>query len=363
MYLSKVLKVIVLLSLLALVIPLSMVQGQIPIGTAVIRDSSSGLSDSLVMDLSGLPSLSDTEAYEAWLVSDDGSDKLSLGVLAVSASGTASQTFTHATGMNLATGYSHFVITIEPVPDTDPMPSGVISHADMLPAEGLAHIRGLLDNDSGATVQLMSQTAVALMHAKFAVDAKTLEELQAHTGHVINIIEGSEGENYDEAAGNPGDGAGVGSHAAAASEMAAAASAAVPTSFNFQTYMGDVSKSADNAANWSAMAKDMALTADSTDSMTTAHAFATNAHTLLNRALNGWDEDRNGEVGATEGEGGAMQAHVGAQNMATYNPSIPVEPPDTGDINFATLALIALGAGAVLILGGGAFFRHSRARA
>ena len=107
----------------------------------------------------------------------------------------------------------------------------------------------------------------------------------------------------------------------------------------------------------------MALTANGTDSMTTAHAFATNAHTLLNRALNGWDEDRDGEVGATEGEGGAMQAHVGAQNMATYNPSIPVEPPDTGDINFATLALIALGAGAVLILGGGAFFRHSRARA
>ena len=363
MYLSKVLKVILLLSLLALVIPLSTVHGQIPIGTAVIRDSSSGLSDSLVMELSNLPSLADTEAYEGWLVSDDGSDKLSVGVLDVDATGDVDQTFNHATGMNLTSGYSHFLITVEPVPDTDPMPSGVISFADMIPEDGLVHIRGLLDNDSGATVKLMAQTGVALTHAKLSVDSKTLEELQMHAGHVINVIEGSEGENFDDAIANPGDGAGIASHAAAASEMAEAAAAAVPTSSNFQNYKSHVTNSAGNAASWSAMALAMAITARSADSLTTAQAFATNAQTLLNRALNGWDEDRSGDVGARGGEGGAMQAHMGAQSMASYNPAVPVAPPDTGDINFATLALIALGAGAVLILGGGAFFRHSRARA
>ena len=58
-----------------------------------------------------------------------------------------------------------------------------------------------------------------------------------------------------------------------------------------------------------------------------------------------------------------MQAHMAAQDMASYNPTIYVELAPTGDVNFTTFALIALGAAAVLIVGGGAILRRSRAQA
>ena len=77
MYFSRVLKVVLLLSLLALIFPLSSAQGQISVGTAVIRDSSPGLSDMLVVELTNLPALSAEEVYEGWLVTDDGSERIS----------------------------------------------------------------------------------------------------------------------------------------------------------------------------------------------------------------------------------------------------------------------------------------------
>jgi len=71
MYLSKFLKLFLLLSLLALVLPLSIASAEVA-GTAVITDSSAGLSDQVVVSLTDVPRLGATEAYEGWLVSDDG---------------------------------------------------------------------------------------------------------------------------------------------------------------------------------------------------------------------------------------------------------------------------------------------------
>ena len=52
MYLSKVFKVVLLLSLMALVIPLSLARGQVTVGTAMIEESETGASDMLVVKTS-----------------------------------------------------------------------------------------------------------------------------------------------------------------------------------------------------------------------------------------------------------------------------------------------------------------------
>lgn len=437
MYLSKVFKVVLLLSLIALVIPLTIAHGQVTVGTATIEESSTGASDMLAVNLSGLPNPGEGMAYEGWLVSADGENKLSVGVFELDDNGDVDHSYTHPDGMNLATGYSQFLVTVEPSPDTDPAPSGVIAYHDMIPEDGIMYVHGLLDSDSGATVGLVGQTKLAVTHAQLATEAKSIEGVQSHVSHVINIIEGAEGENFDDGHANPGDGMGIAAHASDAAGKAQGAVTAVPTHPNFHTYSGQVVSSTNNVTSWTSMARDAAMTAKSASDMVTARAYATNAHTLATRALNGWDKDRDGMVGTREGEGGAMQAHMAAQAMASYNAMIgpPPEPepefmyetceeaeaageervaggvgeglgfpvglvnvvdadddgvtcevspppppptptpdptpdptpepemPDTGDINFATLALIALGGGAVLIVGGATLLRRSRAQA
>ena len=144
MYFSRVLKLVLLLSLLALVLPISGAHGQTSVGTAVIRDSSPGLSDMLVVELPNLPALSEEEVYEGWLVTDDGSVKLSVGVFAADEEGDVSHTYTHPDHMNLASIYDKFVITVEPIDDTDPDPSSVVPFSDSTPAGAMVHLRHML---------------------------------------------------------------------------------------------------------------------------------------------------------------------------------------------------------------------------
>ena len=363
MYLSKVFKVVLLLSLIALVIPLAIARGQVSVGTAMIEESAVGASDMLAIKLNSLPSPGDGNAYEGWLVSTDGENKLSVGIFELDEGGNVDQTYTHPDGMNLATSYSQFVVTVEPSPDTDPEPSGVIVYNDMIPEAGVMYVNGLLDSDSGATVALVGETKLAMMHAQLAADSKTMEDVVMHASHVINIIEGSEGDNFDSSHANPGGGMGIAALASAAATTAQGAVTAVPAQPNFHNYSGQVVSSANNTSSWAAMARDHALSAKSAGDMVTARAYAANALTLANRALNGMDKDRDGMVSARAAEGGAMQAHMAAQDMASYNPSIYVELAPTGDVNFTTFALIALGAAAVLVIGGGTILRRSRAQA
>ena len=383
MYFSRVLKVVLLLSLLALVFPMSAVYGGVSVGSAVIRDSSPGLSDMLVVELTNVAVLSDGDVYEGWLVTDDSSVKLSVGVIAIDEDGNVSHSFTHADGVNLASIYDKFEMSVEPANDTDSNSSGVISFSDMIPAAGMAHIRHLIYSASGnptytsgphegvakgINAGMLEQIDVALTEAALSLDATNLDNIKLHAGQVINIIEGTEGANFDISHGNPGDGIGVLNYAADARKHAEFTLEAVPSDANVAKFSSQVSESSDNVANWAGMARDMAVTALNSSTTTAAKAFMTNSQTLLGRALNGWDADRDGTVETIPGEAGATHAQIAAQNMGTYNPVVPPAPPPTplppatGDINFSVFALIALAAGAVLVVGGGVFLRNSRAR-
>ena len=81
MYLSKVIKVGLSLSLLALLMPVSLANAEVR-GEAVIRDSAPGLSDELSISLT-MPILGSGHSYEGWLVTDDGDDSLSVGQLLI----------------------------------------------------------------------------------------------------------------------------------------------------------------------------------------------------------------------------------------------------------------------------------------
>ena len=133
MYFSKVIKVGLSLSLLALLMPVSLANAEVR-GEAVIRDSSPGLSDELSISLT-MPILGSGHTYEGWLVSDDGHTALSVGEFDQGADGSVSHTYISPDGTNLASEYREFQIKDD---------SGDVLYSDSISEGGLPHIRNLL---------------------------------------------------------------------------------------------------------------------------------------------------------------------------------------------------------------------------
>jgi LPXTG-motif cell wall-anchored protein len=375
MYFFRLISVSLVAALLALLIPASLVQANIQ-GDAVIEESEPGLSDMLVVNLTNVTKLGANEAYQGWLVTDNGSARLSVGVLAVDDNGVIEHTYSNPEKRNLASIYDKFEITIEPVPDPSANASTKVAYRDQLPAGALPHIRHLLYSLSGnpnytsgphngtpkgITVGLWQQTNVAHQHAALAAAGSTLDEVKLHLAHVINIVEGSSGANFVASAGNPGDGAGVLKYAGLAKTHAQLALTASPGDAIIARFEPNVSQSSDDVASWAGQARDAAIQGRATDSLTIAQAYATNAEILLDRSLNGFDADRDGTIAWSTGEAGATQAHLAAQNMATYNPTVPAPAaPSTGDISYTVFAVIALAAGAFILVSGGYYLRRTR---
>lgn len=76
----------------------------------------------ITMDIDNLESLADNERYEGWLIVDG--EAVSTGLFQVDGSGNPSQT-TFEVSESDATNAAAFVVSIEPFPDSDPLPSDI----------------------------------------------------------------------------------------------------------------------------------------------------------------------------------------------------------------------------------------------
>ena len=307
-------------------------------GTAVIWDDQS-LSDSITTSMAGVTPPAEGTAYEGWLVSDDGEAEMSVGIMTVANDGSISHTFGSAsegyTGENLIAGFNTFVITVESVPDDDPGASSNVAFGYSVPLDGIAHIRHLLsDWPSGSGVGIMTnlkaQLDIAIQHAELAAASDTIEDVQNQMHLVVNVIEGAEGANYDASLSDSGDGIGVIAHAQD-SKHGSLAATAVPDDTVIGEHALLVEASGANVENWANEARDIALTVIGTSNLELAKIFVgpggrTVVSTLI-AARNGFDADGDGTVGSGASEGGANQAYVEAQLMATYTlaPGTPVQ--------------------------------------
>ena len=329
-------------------------------GTVVIVD---GLepSDTVIFSLTGVTFPADNTVYEGWLISDDGNTKLSTGTLTVTADGSLSHTFTSPTGENFIAKYDKVVITVEPVPDSDPGPSDDVAFTHQIPASGMAHIRHLLISwpagaDAGILTNLKDQIQAAITHSALAKNSSTLDAVKLHMHHVINIIEGEDGDNFDASFGNPGDGIGVVAHAQDR-KHASFASNATPGDAVIAEHSKVVETHGENAENWSILARDQALSILDLDSLVGAQTLAGAVGAILQDARDGID---------ATGQGGADQAYVEAQLMATYTlPSPAVASagpglPVTGDSTVPVLAQITLAVALMLLFAGGFLLVRSR---
>ena len=316
----------------------AMIQGS---GTAIISDGPDGSQSSVITyDMALVSAPADGTEYEGWLVSDDGAVKLSTGVMTVDDGGFISHVYTSPTGENLLGRYDKVVITVEPVPDSDPGPSGIFAFEASIPAAGMAHIRHLLVEwlptgpGKGILTKLNEQLGIALFHAGLASDSTTLATVRQHIEHVVNAIEPTDGPNYGDLDGNGrvedvGDAFGVLTHADDRKHGPFAAGAA-PENPRIVGGAELVDANGKNAEDWATQARDSALTALSQASASAAKLMLTSVVGGLDAALNGFDSDGDGIIDQL----GAAQAYAAAQKMATYElaptTSAPVKPPVLG---------------------------------
>lgn len=80
-------------------------------------------------------------------------------------------------------------------------------------AWGADHDHDYDTHDHGGAIEtgdsLLGQIGHAATHAEFSLNSSDLAGRQRHAHHVVNIIEGAAGPNFDASWGNPGDGHGA----------------------------------------------------------------------------------------------------------------------------------------------------------
>ncbi len=368
-----------LVVLLAMVIPSGLALAQEPEGpmrTAVISDGANP-GDTLTITLEAVPAQQPGTALEGWLVTDDWEGLVSTGTMSIDGEGNVSHTYVSPTGDNLIAGFNKFVVTIEPVPDPSADPSGNYAFGARVKLSAMDHIRYLLiswppGSDSGVIHNLSAQLSLAIESNRMASSAGTLEDMQMYAQRVINIIEGSDGANFDASAGNPGDGVGVMTHISDL-ENAMFASEEDPDNMVLAQHAALVAASAANIEARVTDARDAAVSSLGRSSVLDARLDLIPVAGLLSSALNGLDANSDGMIESGGAEGGTSQAYVDAQRMATYQlmegelpplgPELGIGLSRTGGEAAGAATLIALAAAAVAAVGAGALvLRRRRAR-
>jgi hypothetical protein len=327
------LKLGILLAVVSLAaVPIALVQAQTPalisadaVGTAVIWDDMA-LSDAITYSMTDIPQPPSGTEYVGWLVSDDGATKLSTGPMTVEPDGSVNHVFDSSSprysGSNLIHLFNKVVITEEAAGADPNAPAGPAVYSHEIPAGAIGHIRHLLTNwptgtDKGILTNLKEQLDVAILHANLANRSSDLDDVLTHTHHVINILEGEGGPNFDAIFENPGDDKGVLLHAADRKHGPFAAAAAPGGAF-LNTHAAHVETTGANAETWANGAIEDALRVLPQTNVSFAKLSLAGVMGFLNSARNGLDADADGTIESITGEGGAAQAYVEAQEMATY---------------------------------------------
>ncbi len=306
-------------------------------GTAVVSDGNT-LGDVLTVTLEGLSQPAEGSYLVAWLISDDESVKANVGALTVALDGSVSHTYVSSTGENLLASYGGFAITVESAPDVAD-PSAEVPYIGYFAGEGnLALARMLVvEAEGGSVAKLRAQVMAALDAAEKARAAGSTEDLNTYAQMAIDIID---------------DGV------LAEAETASAALAEYEGA-------GAVAMAVNNVSEWATEAKASAETAMGAANLQVAKSVMSSVTGQLGSALNG--------VSAT-GLGGANQAYVAAQGLATFSVETPrppeptptptpeptatpeptPEPPVVGEPAASMLGQMALIAAIALLAGGSA---------
>lgn len=270
-----------------------------------------------------LPPAAAGHHYDLWLTRA-GQPTFRLGSLP----NQTSLNFTGSADQHLLAIYEGALISLEPDADT-PGEMGPILYQGTTPPEALIHIRQIADryvgnpDDQGFLIGAQSQWQLARDHADLlrqALAANNLTEGRRHAEHVINIINGEQGDPFGDLDGdgvpqNPGDGIGVAGHLRGAQTETKLAAETTDATAEIKLHAGHVLISSDNVLAWLSDVNAEAVRVLSADTVEEAQPTAEQVTALLDQANAGIDPDGDGVIMPIAGQGGLLTAYEHTLNM------------------------------------------------
>ena len=325
----------------------SPVDTQAPLGLLRFQDGTA-IGDQATISTTSMPLPPEGSQYEAWLIADDGEQRVSLGTIAFDPESKGALIFVDNNGQNLIGKYHAMEITVEPNPDTNPINSSDIAFSITLPRNGFTHVRHLLFSYGAtpnevslihgldATTSIINQSAEEMLAAFEAGDEANVR-LQAE--EMMNAIVGNEDVNHkdwnnDGDVDDPSDGFGLllngeneGYIQGTISHAGFAAEAGDATE-NMRIHGQHVQIAANNIAVWTSQLRDQVNAIISAPFDADLEGLIRQAVSVANQIQNGIDINGNENIEPIDGEGGSNTAYEHAYYMAdmtivTSQPSAP----------------------------------------
>lgn len=302
-------------------------------------------SDTAIFSVDGLPIAADGHVYAAWLASNEGS--LPLGPLRFSG-GVANLLYISPTQDNLLGRYDRVYITDVPESLATTSVTNVVL-AGKLPEQALGPIRQILFTSDvtpsrlGFALGLRQESDEVFRHAQFlrdAFDAGDFYLQRVHAEHVVNIIEGVQGEHFGDLRGdgkiqNPGDGYGLLSNGDQLGyiqgmiDQAQQALESPDATDQIKLHAQHVQIAGDNVRVRLTDVRDRALRINAAGGIADTQQDTLSLVALAQQAIQGVDLNLDEQVSPIPGEGGTLTAYQHAQLMARIDlaPSTEIEPP------------------------------------
>ncbi|VAW33734.1 hypothetical protein MNBD_CHLOROFLEXI01-1978 [hydrothermal vent metagenome] len=282
-------------------------------------------SDSVAVLLSGIAAPESSMTLEAWLMDSQTGAIFPLGQVAPDANGRLSLQFSDPDGRNLLGLYDGFQITQEPQFDDDPTPGTAVYSGQQVP-EALSQIRTITvvsgDVPTAYGLGARLQTEELLRHVEFiqiANDLLSIADAQRHAEHVVNLLEGEQGEQFGDLDGahgiqNPGDGFGIIPYVTLMQETAVLAANAPDATNAIQIHSSHVVLATDNARLWAEQIREAALNILGSSTVGEIDTYVQTINQLGSLLLNGADSNNDGAIAPAEG--GVFAAYQHTQYMA-----------------------------------------------
>ncbi len=167
-----------------------------------------------------------------------------------------------------------------------------------------------------------------MAYVQRAYDLLSIADAQRHSEHVVNLLEGEQGEFFGDLDGlhgvqNPGDGFGIIPYVTKMNQAVTQASQAGDATEAIKIHSEHVVLAADNALNWATMVREAALQILATDNVGDIGPQVETLNRYSNLLLNGEDTNADGEIAPQEG--GIFTAYQHAQYMAAIGVTTVVD--------------------------------------
>ena len=303
-------------------------------GVLIFNSDSGETVDQVQLTVKGLAQPAEGMHYETWLLGPE--TRRSMGMLEVDENGSGVLTFKDENGENLLATFASFEITLEPSPDPNRLPTGDAIYSSAVPPGPLGHIRHLLTafgrspDGGGLVINLLKharQITTTAQAMAVAVEDDDFDELKLQAEGLVNLIEGTGGDNFGDLDGdgevtNPGDGFGLlpGAQSAGyiqtAIEHANFAAGTDDATVDAITHAGLLEIAGQNLGGWAGQLEEAALAIVASEDTDAAKEYVEQISELADLFTNGQDVNGNGEIEPILDEGGAMTVFLNAQLMA-----------------------------------------------